>query len=105
MKPRYKIRGNPPIAATPAGTDLVVTIGKFDVLNLETDDGSLKEDPKTMADLSGTLVEERVAHATTVQTPMGLTRDRISELIRGGGRVPVERNTTYGRVNREAVSA
>ena len=56
-------------------------------------------------DLSGTLVEERVAHATTVQTPMGLTRDRISELIRGGGRVPVERNTTYGRVNREAVSA
>ncbi|MFM8829308.1 MAG: aminofutalosine synthase MqnE, partial [Actinomycetota bacterium] len=56
-------------------------------------------------DRSGTLVEERVAHATTVQTPLGLTRDRISDLIRGGGRTPVERNTTYGRVAREAVSA
>jgi aminodeoxyfutalosine synthase len=56
-------------------------------------------------DLSGTLVEERVAHATTVQTPMGLTRDRIGDLIRGGGRIPVERNTTYGRVDREAISA
>ena len=56
-------------------------------------------------DLSGTLVEERVAHATTVQTPMGLTRERIGDLIRGGGRTPVERNTTYGRVAQEAVSA
>ncbi len=56
-------------------------------------------------DLSGTLVEERVAHATTVQTPLGLTQDRIRDLITGGGRTPVERNTTYGRVDREAVSA
>ena len=56
-------------------------------------------------DLSGTLVEERVAHATTVQTPLGLTQERISELIRAGGRVPSERNTTYGRVDRETISA
>ena len=56
VKPSYKIRGNPPIAATAAGGEITVTLGKFDVLNLETDDGSMKEDPKTMADLSGTLV-------------------------------------------------
>jgi hypothetical protein len=29
----------------------------------------------------------------------------IGDLIRGGGRIPVERNTTYGRVDREAISA
>ncbi len=56
-------------------------------------------------DLSGTLVEERVAHATTVQTPLGLTQERIAELIAEGGRTPVERNTTYARVHRDAVPA
>ena len=49
-------------------------------------------------DLSGTLTEERVAQATTVQTPMGLTVDRIEEIIRQGGRVPRERSTLYEQV-------
>lgn len=49
-------------------------------------------------DLSGTLIEERIAHATTVQTPLGLSQDRISELIRAGGKVPVERDTLYNRL-------
>jgi hypothetical protein len=56
VRPSYKIKGNPPIAATMAGGEIVATIGPFDVLNLETDDGDLNEDQKTIADLSGTLV-------------------------------------------------
>lgn len=56
-------------------------------------------------DLSGTLTEERIAHATTVQTPLGLTQERIRELVRSGGRVPAERDTLYGPVVRESVTA
>ena len=56
VKPSWRIKGNPPVAATPAGGDIQVTIGPFDVLNLETDDGTFQDDAKTMADLSGTLV-------------------------------------------------
>lgn len=56
VHPSWRIKGNPPIAATPAGGEIVVTIGPFDVLNLETDDGTFSDDPATMADLSGTLV-------------------------------------------------
>lgn len=56
VKPSWRIKGNPPVAATPAGGDITVTLGPFDVLNLETDDGTFNDDPKTVADLSGTLV-------------------------------------------------
>lgn len=56
-------------------------------------------------DLSGTLTEERIAHATTVQTPLGLTQERIRELVRSGGRVPAERDTLYGPVVRQPVTA
>lgn len=51
-------------------------------------------------DLSGTLTEERIAHATTVQTPLGLTQERIRQLVVNGGKVPVERDTLYGGVDR-----
>jgi aminodeoxyfutalosine synthase len=56
-------------------------------------------------DLSGTLTEERIAHATTVQTPLGLTQERIRDLVTAGGRVPVERDTLYRRVDREEMAA
>jgi aminodeoxyfutalosine synthase len=56
-------------------------------------------------DLSGTLTEERIAHATTVQTPVGLSQDRIRGLITAGGRTPVERDTLYRRVRRNEVAA
>lgn len=52
-------------------------------------------------DLSGTLTEERIAHATTVQTPLGLTQDRIRDLVTAGGKVPVERDTLYRPIDRE----
>ncbi|HTJ82002.1 MAG TPA: IgGFc-binding protein [Polyangiaceae bacterium] len=56
VHPSWKIKGNPPIAATPANGEIIVTLGPFDVLNLETDDGSTSDDPKTIADLSGSFV-------------------------------------------------
>ena len=56
VKPSWRIKGNPPVAATAAGGEISLTIGPFDVLNLETDDGTFQDDPKTIADLSGTLV-------------------------------------------------
>ncbi|MEQ8832941.1 MAG: CofH family radical SAM protein [Miltoncostaeaceae bacterium] len=56
-------------------------------------------------DLSGTLTEERIAHATTVQTPLGLSQDRMETLIRAGGKVPGERGTLYQPVSRDEVAA
>jgi aminodeoxyfutalosine synthase len=56
-------------------------------------------------DLSGTLTEERIAHATTVQTPVGLSQERIRGLIQAGGRTPVERDTLYRPVRRDEVAA
>ncbi len=56
-------------------------------------------------DLSGTLTEERIAHATTVQTPLGLSQDRMEGLIRAGGKVPGERDTLYGGVTRDGLAA
>ena len=57
VKPTWRIKGNPPIAATMAGGEIVVTLGPFDVLNLETDNATFSDEPTTMADLSGTLVQ------------------------------------------------
>jgi aminodeoxyfutalosine synthase len=56
-------------------------------------------------DLSGTLTEERIAHATTVQTPLGLSQARIREIIDAAGRMPVERETLYRRYERDAAAA
>jgi aminodeoxyfutalosine synthase len=53
-------------------------------------------------DLSGTLTEERIAHATTVTTPLGLSQERIRGLVLRGGRTPVERDTLYAPVDRVA---
>lgn len=57
VTPSWRIKGNPPIAATAPGQDIVVKLGPFDVLNLETDDGKFQDDQKTIADLSGTVVK------------------------------------------------
>ena len=57
VRPSWRIKGNPPIAATKPGGEITVTLGPFDVLNLETDDATFQDDQKTMADLTGTIVE------------------------------------------------
>lgn len=70
VRPTWRIRGNPPIAATAAGGEIVVTLGPFDVLNIETDDGVFGDDLRTMSDLSGTSVvaSEPVAVFTGVES-------------------------------------
>jgi hypothetical protein len=90
VQPTWRIRGNPPIAATMPGGEIVATLGPFDVLNLETDNGTFSDDPRTIADLSGTsiLASEPVAvfsgvestgapgSVLTVPTPSGWESDR-----------------------------
>lgn len=70
VRPTWRIRGNPPVAATMPGGEIVATLGPFDVLNLETDDGTLSDDIRTIADLSGTSVvaSEPVAVFSGVET-------------------------------------
>ena len=53
-----------------------MTIGPFDVLNLETDDATMKDDMKTATDLTGTIVESDQPVAVysgveTTQAPAG----------------------------------
>lgn len=68
--PRWRIKGNPPIPATKPGDLIVVKLGPFDVLNLETDDGTFQDNIKTIADLSGTsiLADKPVAVFTGVES-------------------------------------
>ncbi len=56
VKPSWRIKGNPPIPAANPGQQIVIKLGPFDVLNLETADGTFQDDPKTTADLTGTVV-------------------------------------------------
>ena len=58
-------------------------------------------------DLDGTVVEEKISHAAGVDTGQELTRAELVRVIRGAGRVPVERDTLYRVVRRydEAVPA
>ncbi len=46
-------------------------------------------------DIEGTVVYERVYHEAGARTPMELTYDGLVELIRGAGKVPVERDSLY----------
>jgi aminodeoxyfutalosine synthase len=51
-------------------------------------------------DLDGTVVEENIYHDAGATTPEHLTRGELEGLIRAAGRVPVERDTLYNRVDR-----
>jgi aminodeoxyfutalosine synthase len=51
------------------------------------------------SDLDGTIGTERIAHAALAQSPLGLARERLVEMIREAGRIPVERDALY-RVRR-----
>ena len=83
VKPSWRIRGNGPIPATQAGETLEVTIGPFDVLNLETDDATLAEcvamtSPPYCSDLTGTAVEATepvVVFSGTEGSGIGLPND------------------------------
>jgi aminodeoxyfutalosine synthase len=51
-------------------------------------------------DLDGTVVEEKIYHDAGATTPEHLTRAELERLIRAAGRVPVERDTLYDRIDR-----
>ncbi len=53
-------------------------------------------------DVEGTVVYERVYHEAGAQTPMEMTYDGLVELIRGAGKVPVERDSLYHPVRTSA---
>jgi aminodeoxyfutalosine synthase len=46
-------------------------------------------------DLEGTVVREKIYHAVGAHTPQGMTLDELLRLIRGAGKVPVERDSFY----------
>jgi aminodeoxyfutalosine synthase len=51
-------------------------------------------------DLDGTVVEEKISHAAGVDTGQELSRSDLVRVIRGAGRVPVERDTLYNVIRR-----
>jgi len=50
------------------------------------------------SDVHGTIVKERISHAAGALTPEGITREDLIWLIKGAGRIPVERDTFYNEV-------
>jgi aminodeoxyfutalosine synthase len=50
------------------------------------------------SDAHGTIVKERISHAAGAVTPEGLTKDELIWLIKGAGRIPVERDTFYNEI-------
>jgi aminodeoxyfutalosine synthase len=49
-------------------------------------------------DIDGTIGEERIMHAADAASPVSLTRQRLIDLIRESGCVPVERDALYRTV-------
>ena len=49
-------------------------------------------------DMDGTIGEERIAHAASAASPLGLARERMVRLIRDARKVPVERNALYQEI-------
>jgi aminodeoxyfutalosine synthase len=50
------------------------------------------------SDAHGTIVNERISHAAGALSPEGLTREELVWLIKGAGRIPVERDTFYNEI-------
>ncbi|WP_405104212.1 aminofutalosine synthase MqnE [Paenibacillus sp. FSL K6-1217] len=50
------------------------------------------------SDVHGTILKERISHAAGALTPEGLTRDELIWLVKGAGRIPVERDTFYNEI-------
>lgn len=56
-------------------------------------------------DLDGTVIEEKIYHDAGAKTPQGMGRSDLERLIRAAGRVPVERDTLYRKVDRSTMPA
>jgi aminodeoxyfutalosine synthase len=55
-------------------------------------------------DLDGTVVHEKIYHEAGAETPQESTVAEIQRLITEAGRIPVERDTLYHRIERESGS-
>ncbi|NUM75024.1 aminofutalosine synthase MqnE [candidate division KSB1 bacterium] len=49
-------------------------------------------------DMDGTVGEERIAHAAHATSPVTLAKEHIINLIRSGGKIPVERDILYNPI-------
>ncbi len=49
-------------------------------------------------DLDGTVVEEKIGHDAGADSPQALEKEKLVELIRKAGKVPVERDTLYNEI-------
>jgi aminodeoxyfutalosine synthase len=49
-------------------------------------------------DVHGTLVREQISHAAGALTPAGITREDLIWLVKGAGKIPVERDTFYNEI-------
>jgi aminodeoxyfutalosine synthase len=54
-------------------------------------------------DLDGTVIEEKIYHDAGAKTPQGMNRSDLERLIIAAGRVPVERDTLYRKVDRSSM--
>lgn len=50
------------------------------------------------SDAHGTIVKERISHSAGATSPDGVTKDELIWLIKGAGRIPVERDTFYNEL-------
>lgn len=50
------------------------------------------------SDVHGTIVRERISHSAGALTPAGITREDLIWLVKGAGRIPVERDTFYNEI-------
>src|SRR5204863_5952379 len=55
-------------------------------------------------DIDGTVVHEKIYHEAGAETPQEVTVEEIRRLIAEAGRIPVERDTLYRRVERHGGS-
>lgn len=49
-------------------------------------------------DIDGTVVEEKIGHDAGAESPQQLSKERLCQLIRLAGRIPVERDTLYNEL-------
>ena len=50
-------------------------------------------------DIDGTIIEERITHAAGGKTSQSIKKERLVDLIREMGKIPVERDTLYNRLH------
>ena len=51
-----------------------------------------------VSDIDGTIIEEHIAHAAGAQSPLGLSKQRMVDMIQRAGRVPVLRDAFYNEL-------